>query len=153
MKFCVLMLVSSSLILSGCKKEDDDEDVTPTTTYTNVLSAKVDGVAFSASIPLAQMAMGILQIGGSNAAGSMQVLMAYNVTTGTYSVTDDTDEAIYWSVGQDSYWPVSGSIVVTKHDVTNNIAEGTFSANLEELSTSAPVTISNGVFKVKYVEQ
>jgi len=152
MKFFVLMLVSSSLMLSGCKKDEDEDDpVTPT--YTNVLSAKVNGVAFSATIPIAQMAMGILQIGGSNAAGSMQIWLPYDVTPGTFTVTDNTDEEIFWSVGQDSYWPGTGTIVVTKHDVVNNIIEGTFTASLEEMESGANAEITNGVFKITYVEQ
>ncbi|HBG70898.1 MAG: hypothetical protein A2W93_08775 [Bacteroidetes bacterium GWF2_43_63] len=151
MKFFVLMIVSSSLMLSGCKK-DDDEVVTPTTTYTNVLSAKIDGIQFTASMPLAQMTMGFLQIGGSNAAGSIQVILSYDVPTGTVTVTSGSEEAVYWDSGAESYWPGTGSIVVSKHDQTNNIIEGTFTASLEEFSSSEVISVSNGVFKISYIE-
>ncbi len=149
--FIIIMALSSAVVLTGCKKDEEDDD-TPTTS-SNILKADINGVAFTASMPLAQMALGILQISGSNAAGSMQVVMDYQVTPGTINVTENTDEGIYWSSGQDSYWPGTGSIIVTKHDEVNKKIEGTFTANLEEFSTSANLTITNGVFNVTYVKQ
>ncbi|NLL27920.1 MAG: hypothetical protein GX259_03925 [Bacteroidales bacterium] len=149
-KIFVLVLVSSSLMLIGCKK--DKKDDIPKETYNCVLTAKVDGLVFSVSTPLAQMSMGVLQIGGTNAAGSMQVVMAYDVTAGTYTITGDTDEAVYWKSGENSFWPMTGSLVVSKHDVSNNIVEGTFTASLREMSTDVYAEITEGVFKMKYTE-
>jgi len=146
----IIMTVSSAILFTGCKKEEEEE--TPPTS-TNILTAQIDGIAFSATMPLAQMALGIIQISGSNSAGSIQILLDYQVTTETVNVTDNTEEAIYWSSGQDSYWPGTGTIIVTNHDVVNNIIEGTFTASLEEFSTSAVVSVTNGVFNVTYIEQ
>jgi len=143
----VLLAVSSAILQSGCKKKEEE-----TPTPTNIFTAKIDGVPFTAAIPLAQMGLGMIQIGGMGSGGSMQVILNYQATTGTYIVTDDTEEAIYWSSGQDSYWPGTGSIVVTKHDVANNKIIGTFTATLEELSTSAKINITNGVFNLTYVK-
>lgn len=150
-KFTLLFMASLTVLalFTGCKK-DDDEDDTPT--YTNVLSAKIDGMSFTASLPIAQMTMGIIQIGGSSGAGSMQIILSYDVTPGTVSITDNTEEAIYWDSGQESYWPGTGSVVVSKHDVVNNVIEGTFTASLEEFSSSAALEVTNGVFKISYVE-
>lgn len=149
-KFSIFLVVSSAIILCGCKKDDDDDNAT--TPATTVLSAQIDGVPFSATMPIAQMTLGIIQIGGSNSAGSMQVLMSYDVTPGTYSVTENTEEAVYWDSGQDSYWPGTGAIIVSKHDVINDIIEGTFTVSLEEFSSSVVINITNGVFKVNYIE-
>ncbi|HNV96620.1 MAG TPA: DUF6252 family protein [Bacteroidales bacterium] len=151
-RFFVLMVIASSIVFNGCKK-DDKSNASTTPTYTKVLTATIGGVAFSASLPMSQMSMGNLQISGTNAAGALQIILPYNVGTGTITVTEDSPSTISWTSGQNAYVPGTGTIIITKHDVTNNIIEGTFSANLKEFETNAPLQITNGVFKITYVEQ
>ena len=73
------------------------------------------------------MSMGVLQIGGTNAAGSMQVVMAYDVTAGTYTI-QGTQMKLYIGSLREFILVMTGSLVVSKHDVSNNIVEGTFTA-------------------------
>ena len=154
MKFFVMMLVSSSLMLSSCKDDDDDDDDdTPKPSYTNVLTAKVGGASFSASSILGQMYMGGMQISGTNVVGLMQIIVPSDIKVGTYPITSGSDESVNWATNKEGYSPGTGTIVVVKHDETGNIIEGTFKANLKELSTDAPLEITDGVFKVNYIEQ
>jgi len=100
------------------------------------------------------MAMGTPQITGGNSAGSLQVILPYDVVPGTYSITEGTEEdAIYSDCGQDSYWPGTGTIIVSKHDIEANIIEGTFTASLNKFSTNEVLEITTGVFKITYIEQ
>jgi len=154
LKFIVLMLVSSSLMLSGCKKEEEDDNDVATPVATSVFSAKIDGVQFSASTPggMKDSEDNELWISGNNSAGMLDLIIPGDIVPGTYTLAIGSGNgcSLSWEpeIGV-THFANPGTLIITKHDVVTRRIEGTFTATLE--STMPPtLPLTDGIFKITY---
>jgi len=157
-KFLLAAMVIGSFLISGCNKDEEPTPTTPTDTttnqqpYTSSMTAKIDGVAFTATVITKMIQNSDVVISGSNTVKAITMKIDTTLSTGTYSASSN-DVYCYFSVSSSMYTGVSGSgtCVITKFDKTNKIIEATFSFDAQDLMGSNPdVSITDGVLKVKY---
>jgi hypothetical protein len=165
-------LCMATLNLSSCKKDDPEPEAAPAvqeeetpapTIITSSYFAKVDGVVFNHSL------FACLEYSGSNSISitasannsfpSMGLFFSNTVAPGTYEFEGSFGNirGVY-NTGQgadDMYAADSntGTLIITKHDLENNIIEGTFSFEATPVmgsSSTSSYTISEGAFTAQY---
>jgi hypothetical protein len=159
----LLLLVVTIGLLGGCKKDDKTTTTTtpPITTYTNSFSYKFNGVAQTVnSITAAKLVTldTVLAIIGMSNSPNQSLLLTLdpNAAVGTFPLTffgdygiQHTNNTTLLSMG--SVDGGGGNVVITKHDMSSKIIEGTFSSPIQDnLSPTVTGSITEGVFKVKY---
>jgi len=122
----------------------------------NTLSADVDGSAFTAPVVNGVLlpGMGTLGITGTdnNASKSIGFQVPDNIAVGTYAFTGlgGTYIGQYNASATDFYQARSGDLVITKHDVSAKLIEGTFNFLAKTTGGADSVTVTNGVFSTTY---
>jgi hypothetical protein len=128
------------------------EDSTPVPG--NSFTAKVDGSTYTPSTVSGIEGFGKIMISSSTSGGgkTVSVTVAATTETGTFDLEGMGSEYTgLYSVANNSYESVSGSVVITKHDKSKNRIEGTFSFTAEIFPTGgSPVEITNGSFAITY---
>lgn len=132
MKFSLIAFLA--LITIGCNKDDDSNNNNGAAD--GELVAKVDGDEFKASTQVgATLYAGTFNISAINpSTGETIVITVSDAEEGTFDLGPDANAqsgAVYMISGQDAYGSVgeggSGQIKITKLDIENKIASGTFS--------------------------
>ncbi|RXR20486.1 hypothetical protein EQG63_00720 [Flavobacterium amnicola] len=161
------IMVALTLVLSSCSNDDPAPAPAPTPIPANssVVTAKVNGAAFSSvifgvsSATAQKMGTGpdtIITVLGSNFSASSISITLHGVTaTGTYTLDSTTDSVIAYTPGSgDAAYGtgicsgVSGTVVVTS--ISDTKIEGTFSftgKDGENCDTSETKTVTEGSFK------
>jgi len=116
----------------------------------NSLSVDVDGTTFTAATVYASVIMGKIMITASNSDVSETVGI---------TVPEDTEAGTYdfnftyigqYNVGTSYMSASSGELVITNHNTTDNVLEGTFNFEAENLITGDTKSLTNGSFSVNY---
>lgn len=163
-------VLAASFTITSCGKDDD---TTPNNTnnttndppagggggVTEYFKASIDGNAFTATSYDFSIPQGLsdYRISGTDGSKSISIKVSSGtIKAGTYTIEDATQGvqgiAVY-GFYQDQTGQVSksGSLTISKHDVTNKIIEGTFNFNVgDRISGGGQHTISNGSFVIDY---
>lgn len=162
-----LAILAVTLVMASCSKDDSAPIAAPTPIPANssVVTAKVNGAAFSSvmfgvsSATANKMGTGtdtIITVLGSNFSASSISITLHGVTeTGTYTLDATTDSVIAYAPGSgDAAYGtgicsgVSGTVVVTS--ISDTKIEGTFSftgKDGENCDTSEIKTVTEGSFR------
>lgn len=118
------------------------------------LSAKVDGVTFTASIALAVNGMGEIVVNGQSINGSKIITLSFDedITAGTYDIGElGSDVYGTYTVSPDIFVSSEGTLTITSHNKTTRRVEGTFSFEAVDFMEELPGhTITQGTFAVTY---
>ncbi len=153
--YLVMFALAGVVFLGSCNKDDDNDDdqnIVPPTNTTE-LSAKLDGVQFTASLPITGLLDtddNLIGIIGDNANGTLMVTLSGDISVGSHTATTGTTENISWDPdGGFTFFSKPVTIVISKHDVVNRRIEATFSGTLEGTSPPA-INLTDGVLKINY---
>jgi len=156
LKFCIASLCLSAMLVTGCSKDS-------TSVLSTKMSATVDGVAWSATVPLAVKSSYGFVITGTQAslAGSTSTLVITlkGTTTGTYTLIATTNNCVATYTpsilaASDSYASLtSGTVNLTEINTTDKTITGTFSFPSCSNTALKSVAITNGKFTdLKYTD-
>jgi len=170
--FFALALLTTSVLLTGCKKDENPADGGSgggnTQTGAGTMSAKIDGQSWSStSIPglpgaYATYTGNILTITGSQLQGTSATFLnitIVNVTgTGEFRLGTDSAQGVgtYGTSGtSDGQWTTTdtetGTVRITKLDTQNKIVSGTFSFRCRSTNATPEIrNITDGRFDVKW---
>ena len=166
--FFALALLTTSILVTGCKKDENPADGGNTQTGAGTMSAKIDGQSWSStSIPglpgaYATYTGNILTITGSQLQGTSATFLNITIVnvTGTGEFRLGTDSAqgagTYGTSGtSDGQWTTTdtetGTVRITKLDTQNKIVSGTFSFRCKNPSANPQIrNITDGRFDVKW---
>lgn len=144
----ILFTVITGLVFSGCKKDDDEE---ATTNY--YMTAKVDGVDWSAKTTTATYSNNMLSIMGMISSYEHIGIMVEELKEGTFNFgTSNFTIASY--TPSDGYSHAtsnggSGEITISSIDPGNKIIEGTFHFIAKD-GFGNGINITEGSFRAKY---
>lgn len=120
----------------------------------NSFEVDIDGSAFIPVSITASNIMGQLIISASDAQVTKTIGITVNedITIGTYEMAGLFGSVTgLYNIGTSIIMPASsGELVVTKHDMDQNILEGTFEFEAEELLGTNSASLTNGSFSVMY---
>jgi len=172
--FFALALLTTSVLLTGCKKDENPADGGSgggnTQTGAGTMSAKIDGQSWSStSIPgspipgaYAVYTGNLLTITGSQVQGTSATFLnitILNVTgTGEFRLGSDSGQgAGTYGTSANEQWTTTetetGTVKITKFDTQNKIVSGTFSFKCKNPNPSATPQIrdiTDGRFDVKW---
>ncbi len=147
-KIILMLLVSSTIFFSSCKKDEETTDTNTntntTTTVTESITATVDGVSWSAASVYESSYYGTITINGTASDGSVIGFgMPSSATTGKHDITSmwDSYKVAYYNTAGDYEYTENGSITITS--ITSDVVKGTF-----EAETSLG-NITSGTFTAK----
>jgi len=159
-------LASVAIILSACKKDDPEPTTptpTPTPTVTSSFSAKLNGAIFNETLlsGIESTGAATIAITASRNGGVEAIGLAFpnTIAAGTYTYDGSfgSKRGIYnlnqTADGMYSADSGTGSLVITSHDLTNNVVSGTFNfvANPNIGSTAVDShSITEGAFTIQY---
>jgi hypothetical protein len=131
------------------------KDVTYTTTVPpttgSTIKADIDGVTFTAPSVSGMVQVGKIALNGTDGSRALGIFLDQTITPGTYSMDLAGNNVAYSPTMTTPYFTQSGTIVVTKHDVSAKRIEGTFFLTAEDLIGGGPdIIITNGEFAVTY---
>ena len=151
-----------SVGFAACKKKDTTTTTTTTTppTYTNSFSYKKNGTTVNVtSVTKAVVSLGginYIAIAGNASNATLNLWITKNTGTGTFPLefvgsnyvaqfSTTSPMTMYNSVD-------NGTMVITKHDLSGKIIEGSFQGTLYDdvAFPTDSVMISNGIFKINY---
>ncbi|MFN3638190.1 MAG: hypothetical protein ACK4XY_06970 [Chloroherpetonaceae bacterium] len=166
-----LLLLASSLIVTGCKKDENPADGGGggnTSSGAGTMSAKIDGQNWSAAalaptLPAAQAfySNNTLTVTGSRIESGRTSTMTFSITnvtgTGTFQIRTTTGSASYADgpTGSPQAWITlgdnAGTVEITTFNTGSKIASGTFRFTLQN-PTANPTTreVTEGRFDVKW---
>jgi hypothetical protein len=153
-RFCLLAGLFSLCLFVSCKKDsdpsNDDNNEIP-----QGISAKIDGIGFTASSTQGIDMGDVIWLIGSktNGSTSLTLRLPIDVQPGTYSFPandPNTLNAIYTYLAISTYRADSGKIVVTKHDTAAHTLEGTFEIVCKSISSNNTVSLKEGTFNMSY---
>lgn len=120
----------------------------------NTLSADIDGVTFTAFEVTAVQTPGFgFNIVGSDNMGAESIgfRVPDDIDVGTYDLDAFSDYTGQYNASINEFYQAkSGQLVISKHDKSAKIIEGTFNFKGETLLSPDSVNVTNGVFKAKY---
>lgn len=121
-------------------------------TPNNSLEVDIDGSTFTASSVTSSVLMSKIIISASDAQVTETVGITVNedISVGTYDIGLFGDVSAMYLLGSVTMTPTSGTLVISKHDESQNILEGTFEFEAEELLGTNSASLTNGSFKVNY---
>ncbi|SEA48996.1 DUF6252 family protein [Bizionia paragorgiae] len=166
----LLLLLTVSLTLSCCNKNDDDQPTNPidqlppaTQTGANTFGFLVNGEPINVTNTSQQTAIyqgGVLQIGGGIDNSDMDIrviIRASEVITQntSYNLTNTpTNQSLYINNGNGCYYDypstLNGIITISNFDQTNFIISGTFDFSTATNSCD-DISITNGRFDLQYI--
>ena len=120
----------------------------------NSLEVDIDGSAFDVASVNASVLMGKIMISASNAqvTKTIGISIEENLTDGTYDIGGMFGSVTgQYNIGTSVIMIANeGELVITKHDMDNNILEGTFEFEAAELLGINSASLTNGTFVVNY---
>lgn len=118
----------------------------------NSLVVDIDGSTFTASSVTASAITSKIIISASDAQVTETVGITVNedISVGTYDIGLFGDVSAMYLLGSVTMTPTSGTLVISKHDESQNVLEGTFEFEAEELLGTNSASLTNGSFKVNY---
>ena len=120
----------------------------------NSLEVDIDGSAFIAASVNASVLMGKIMISASDSQMTKTVGFTMNedIAVGTYDIGGLFGPVTaQYNIGTTILMSAtSGELVITKHDTGQNILEGTFEFEAEELLGSNSASLTNGSFVINY---
>ena len=125
------------------------------TAPSSVVSAKIDGKAFTSTVAIGQNGMGMIVINGQTLNGSKIITISFDedIAAGTYDIGELGDDvyATYTVDGQ-YYVSLEGSITISKHDTSKNRVEGTFSFDAGDFfeEEEGVIKFTEGSFAITY---
>jgi hypothetical protein len=139
------------VVMTGCDKADDN----PSGGSDNgSLSLSENGVSWTAAKVTAAHALGLITVSGEDDSDQEIIfLLPETITTGTYNLPSEELGSLsitYVTTANMPMYPVSGSLIITKHNTATNEFEGTFNFEASPLSGDENVSVTNGKFDVKY---
>ena len=160
----IVLIMSATLIVTSCKKEEKaatpetPTKTTPTTstTFQESFSAKIDGKAFTGEITSTNLG-GNITVFASNKTETVSLTFPNNVTTGTQPLNHPSSYTAYSAhinFPAKNLYSSNGNITITSHDTALKQIVGTFSftASLDYkgVVTTRSQEITDGKFTVKY---
>jgi len=151
MKKFILLLLSISIIISSCSKEEEVEYAKGKS-----MTAKIDGNLWRAVNPTgSSSASGMYVISGESKVGHKITLYVSGIYEGEFTISAvspnyaeyvpaDENQAKYTTLGGENS---NGKIVITKLDQTNKKATGTFNFTANQVGSHSIKTISSGKFE------
>ncbi|MCD4730713.1 MAG: hypothetical protein K8R74_08950 [Bacteroidales bacterium] len=120
----------------------------------NSLVVDIDGSTFTPATVNASLLMGKIMISASNAqvTKTIGISIEENLTDGTYDIGGMFGSVSgQYNIGTSVIMIANeGELVITKHDMNNNILEGTFEFEAAELIGTNSASLTNGNFVVNY---
>ena len=152
-KLVFLLLVS--ILIFSCSKDNDESSAATTT---NTFTCKVNGNQWTGINPIAGVELDIFAL-SAKAADRTEVSLAIASSDFVTGKTIPLNaimlggvnvqiQAGYTSAADVSFYPTSGSIVLTS--VTNDRVVGTFSFKAKRNEGSTTVEVTDGVFNMPY---
>jgi len=138
----VLCLGIVAMTATSCKKDDT------TTSDENVVSAKIDGVNFTADTIFAIVAGGSMSITSAKGAEKIILYIPATATTGSHPINFSTYNIMYFDNTGAIYNSQGGTITISRYDAAGKSIEGSFTQTM--YNGAANKTLTEGVFKVKY---
>jgi hypothetical protein len=145
MKNMIFVFMITITFLLGCNKENES---TPT------MKASIDGKAWNADIRATVLSNNKFAITGTNnATGKSISITVLGITEGTYNLDINSFqcEAVYkqsyTTTTDDTYFAYTGTLVLTKVDLSHKRISGTFSFKLKKNLSNTTVIIDNGTFE------
>ena len=153
-KISLALILTCSLFLNSCKKDEETEEnvVTETNTPSPSISwsASAGLVSFNADTTTYNYdfdsATGLHVLSAENASGGVMTFMLADITPGNHEVDFDSTIVI-WQSGANLYnggFNPQGFINIT--DTTNQRITGTFAATLFSFTTATEIEFSSGSF-------
>ena len=146
MRFLVNLLLISMLLIS-CKKENT-QPTSSDSTAKKIITAKIDGVNFSAKNFVWNDDSSYLSMTGSTT--KKYITLGFNLkndSVGTYPMPEYKFE---YGTNNLSYYSRSGSYTISINDKINNIIEGNFNFSAMNIDSTKTISITNGYFKLCY---
>lgn len=149
----ILFTVVIFIMITGCKKEETIKEIIPVA----VMSAKINGVSWTSVARATEISNGKIIITGTGTSSGEKVinLTIFSDTTGTYKLSINpvkTDFAASYNpsistITDSSYVAYSGTVVVSKKDVSSKKISGTFSfSSRKALNPLQSIEVTEGVF-------
>jgi len=125
--FLTVAVICVVFLASSCKKDSNGNSA-------NSMSASIGGTQWSALIPAGVLSNGVLVITGTSLTGQSIIVTVYGQTAGTYNLSVippkaeclGTYKATLTATSEDTYVSTTGSVILTKVDLTNKLVSGTF---------------------------
>jgi len=120
----------------------------------NSLIVDIDGSTFTASSVNAMVAMGKINISASDAqiTQTVGITIDEGLEAGTYDIGGFFGSVTgQYNIGTEVLMMANeGEMIITKHDMENNILEGTFEFEASEMIGTNSASLTNGSFVVNY---
>lgn len=144
MKRLLIYVIVVLTVISGSCKKDSNDDGTPATK----MGCKIDGTAWSSTIRYSYHYDSKFSITATTLDGKGIELVIFGDTPGTYKLGLGQIQfsGAYGTIAtNDVYAAISGTVVLTKVDITNKTISGTFEFSATKNLTETK-TITNGTF-------
>ena len=147
-KLLFLMSIIVSVIIVGCEEK---EDTTPTpTTYTNKMTAKVNGVDYVATTITGKAITGAIYLRAEKGNNTIALNLDFFQATGTFTMSSNMYPiGFYTADGEDVYCD-TGTVIISTHDEENNVIKGTFNFTTKPSGNTTIYKITEGAFDIKY---
>lgn len=138
----ILTLGILTTVFTGCKKDDS------VTSDKNYVSAKIDGIEFTADTVTCISGSGTLSFTSARGLEKIILYVPENTTVGNHPINFTTYNILYFDQSGAIYNSQGGSIRISKYDAAGKEIEGSFTQTM--YNGMANKTLTDGVFKIKF---
>ncbi len=147
--FILIVLLGISFLISGCKKKDDE---TPSDSKPQAsMSAKIDGVDWTATQMGCSIANDIGGIAGSALQKPSIVISIKNMAVGTFVLNQESESAgavvdgnVTYTTNQDPQ--AGGTVIISSLNMTDSLVSGTFEFKAYSFFAKGFIQVTEGIF-------
>lgn len=141
----------STAFFYSCEDKDDTSSSTPSTTYTNKFSVKLDGQNYVSTKIYGYKATGLVTLFAESGTKKLRLLFDIDQAVGTYQMhAIQTPIGQYIPDGASYFLSDTGTVTISTHDLLNKIIKGTFSFSAKLDGNSTVYNFTDGSFDIKY---